>query len=82
MLAHCRGCLKRRSAIISTVSPERAVVFSPGDEVVLVEEGTHAIVRWSKEGYCAVNWLDEDPEEFGGSVVAHERLRLVRAAES
>jgi hypothetical protein len=54
------------------------VVFSPGDEVVLVEDGTHAIVRWSKQGYCAVNWLDEDLDEFGGSVVAHERLRLVR----
>ena len=58
------------------------MVFSPGDEVVLVEDGTHAIVRWSKEGYCAVNWLDEDPEELGGSVVAHERLRLVRATET
>lgn len=50
------------------------MVFSPGDEVVPVEDGTRAIVRWSNQGYCAVNWLDEDPKEFGGSVVAHERL--------
>jgi hypothetical protein len=73
---------QRRSAIISPVSPERAVVFRPGDEVVLVEDGTHAIVRWSKEGYCAVNWLDEGPRRARGSVVAHERLRLVRATET
>jgi hypothetical protein len=55
--------------------------FAPGDEVVLIEDGTHAMVRWSEDGYCAVNWLDEDPEEFGGSVVAQERLRLLRRAE-
>jgi hypothetical protein len=63
------------------VDPDQPVVFSPGDEVVLVEHGTHAIVRWSKQGHCAVNWLDEDLDEAGGSVVAHERLRLVRVAD-
>jgi hypothetical protein len=55
--------------------------FRSDDEVVLVEDGTHAIVRWSKDGYCAVNWLDEDPEEFGGSVVPNERLRLAHPSK-
>jgi hypothetical protein len=50
--------------------------FSPGDRVIHIEDAAVAIVRWSKDGYSAVNWVDEDPEEFGGSVVADERLRL------
>jgi hypothetical protein len=60
------------------VTVDRSEDYRPGEEVVLIEDGTHAIVRWSKEGHCAVNWLDEDPEDFGGSVVANERLRRVR----
>ena len=70
------------SAIIPAVDASRSAEFVPGDQVVLIEDGTHAVVRWSKEGYCAVNWLDEDPDEFGGSVVANARLRLVHAADS
>jgi hypothetical protein len=50
--------------------------FSPGNRVILIEDGIAAIVRWSMNGYSAVNWLDEDQEEFGGSVVSNERLRL------
>ena len=34
------------------------------------------------ERLWAVNWLDEDPQEFGGSVVAHELLRLVSPNDS
>jgi hypothetical protein len=49
--------------------------FSPGDRVILTEDGTAAIVRWSRDGYSAVNWVDEDSEQFGGSVVSNERLR-------
>lgn len=26
-------------------------------------------------GYSAINWADEDPEEFGGSVVRNQDLR-------
>jgi hypothetical protein len=50
--------------------------FAPGDRVILKEDGTAAIVRWSTDGYSAVNWLDEDPEELGGSCIANDRLRL------
>ena len=49
--------------------------FPPGDRVILTEDGAAATVRWSKDGYSAVDWADEDPE-FGGSVVANDRLRL------
>jgi hypothetical protein len=63
------------------VDADRAKEFRPGDEVLLIEDGTRAVVRWSNEGYCAVSWLDEDPDEFGGSVVANTRLRRIRAAD-
>jgi hypothetical protein len=62
------------------VDADRSEEFSPGDELLLIDDGRPAVVRWSREGYCAVSWLDEDPEEFGGSVVANTRLRLLRAA--
>jgi uncharacterized protein YodC (DUF2158 family) len=62
------------------MTTERPSEFAVGDEVVFKEDGAHAIVRWSKEGYSAVKWVDEDAEEFGGSVVANDRLGLVRSA--
>jgi hypothetical protein len=61
------------------VNADRPVELGPGDEVVLIEDGTHALVSRSEQGCCVVKWLDEDPEEFGGSVVANERLRLFRS---
>jgi hypothetical protein len=47
------------------VNADRSEGFRPGDEVVFIEDGAHAIVRWSEEGHCSANWLDEDPEESG-----------------
>ena len=70
---------RARDDLSVDVEPQRD--FAPGDEVVLIEDGTHATVRWSRDGYCAVNWLDEDPDQFGGSMIANGRLRLVRRAE-
>jgi hypothetical protein len=62
------------------VETDRPSEFAAGDEVVFIEDGAHAIVRWSKAGYCAVNRVDENAEELGGSVVANDRLSLFRSA--
>jgi hypothetical protein len=56
-----------------------ATDFQSGDHVILVADGPGhgdvGIVRWSRDGFSAINWIDEDPEEFGGSVVLNSRLR-------
>jgi hypothetical protein len=53
--------------------------FQAGDHVIVVGEGPGrgdtGVVRWSRDGFSAVNWTDEDPEEFGGSVVPNADLR-------
>lgn len=56
-----------------------ATDFQSGDHVVVIAEGPGrgdiGIVRWSRDGYSAINWIDEDPEEFGGSRVRNTDIR-------
>ena len=56
-----------------------ATDFQSGDQVVVVADGPGkgdvAVVRWSRDGFSAVNWVDEDPDEFGGSLLPNADLR-------
>lgn len=56
-----------------------ATDFQSGDQVIVAAEGPGhgdiGVVRWSRDGFSAISWLDEDPEEFGGSVVPNSHLR-------
>jgi hypothetical protein len=53
--------------------------FHVGDHVIVVAEGpgrgATGVVRWSREGFSAINWTDEHPKEFGGAVVPNADLR-------
>jgi hypothetical protein len=59
----------------------RQVDFEPGERVVHTESGDRATVARSERGRSHVYWDDDQPpEDFGGSVVANESLRVERNA--